>query len=455
MPERQIRARTRPRRPGRWGSSSVVRAMQAGAVMLLASACVSQDIAVTPGKPDIASIADIIRGAPADAQIRVLVLHGMGADENWNDPADKRPPVAETIRRRLADDPRRAPDRARLDLGMTAPQYRLAGKAIGFTGASSIGPSGTIKAEWPEGGEKCASVTDAGLGTAEPYLDTQQFESFGRAVTVQELSYWPLLNNLKCRLLVATDTALIGTDTEAYRRCAARFAASVAGAARTPGSPPPARINAIVKARLFEWGLGDAALSMGDVGSTLHDTVRAALACVPAKATGRPVLTIFVTESLGSYVLVESLLAAAAANDMEAMSALGDSPSVYMLANQWSLLALSDVERQPAAGARDDDEAIATLSAAMAKFRAKDAGRGIRQIVAFNDPSDVLTLQTPATFDRIAAIALQQGGSVTNVSIAVSPRYLFGQVANPIRAHLNYRADRRVLDMMIGTRTDR
>ena len=419
------------------------------AAALLLGACATAPV-VTPEGAEVASMRAIIDAAPDGVPVRILVLHGQGAWEGWNDPDQARPPVAQAIAARLMSGERSAEplrEPGRIDLGLPAPVFEI--------GSRTLEPS---EAQWREDGQACRASGEGGaVGTAEPYLDTVRFTYDGHPVTVFELSYWPILGLLKCDQLIERDTALIGRDTESYRACAARFPQAVAGRPRPEGAPRPAAINKAVKERLFEGGFGDAVLTAGPVGAVVHDAVLAAIRC--AEAEGNPDRVAFVvTESLGSYVLIEALLGAVAeAARTREPGFVARADSLYMLANQWALLALADIGvREPEGGSSSGSPSSSGASTLQAAMAARDrvpvrAAGEIRQIVAFNDPSDLLTYQTPDYFEEALGVLEGRGRRVTvrNVTVPVATRW-FGLFANPVAAHLNYRTDERVLDMMIG-----
>jgi hypothetical protein len=307
--------------------------------------------------------------------------------------------------------------------------------------------------EWIADDEDAAVCRADGnrIGTAEPYLERMSFSYGSHPVDIYEVSYWPLLNYMKCRYLVGVDTALIGTQTEAYRLCESRFPRSVDGAQRTPGSPPTARANKVVKSRLFEWGFGDAVLSTGPVGDAVHRSIISALDCV-ARDHDADGVTIIITESLGSYLLIEALLDAnPTAEQARAIDFVANADSIYMLANQWALLSLADIAEDGRGPITAQRLNALLLERRTARGENAIPEHGIGQIVAFNDPNDVLTYQTPEYFEDVTG-ALEGDETpqpVINVTIAVTPTYL-GLIANPIAAHLNYRADADVLDLMVG-----
>ena len=412
-----------------------MRTTLASAAALLLAACATAPV-VTPDGAEVASMRAIIDAAPDGVPVRILVLHGQGAWEGWNDPGQTRPPVAEAIARRLGGTAIREP--GPIDLGLPAPVFEI--------GSRTLRPS---QAQWDVGGQACRPASAGGaVGTAEPYMDTVRFEYDGHPVTIFELSYWPVLGLLKCDQLIERDTALIGRDTQSYRRCAERFPQAVNGRPLTEGAARPAALNKSVKERLFEWGFGDAVLMTGPVGEVVHDAVLAAIEC--AEREGNPDRVAFVvTESLGSYVLIEALLGAVAEAAGEGRPGfVARADSLYMLANQWALLALADIGVRGEAG-----PSASELQEAMnARGQVPVAAAGeIRQIVAFNDPNDVLTYQTPDYFEEAVGVLEGRGRRVTvkNVTVPVATSW-FGLFANPLAAHLGYRTDDRVLDLMVG-----
>lgn len=164
--------------------------------------------------------------------------------------------------------------------------------------------------------------------------------------------------------------------------------------------------------------------------------------------------THFVTHSLGSRIVLDGLQRLAA--EIEAVvgqrQAADDlrrrmqakTTSVFMLANQLPLL------QSGFAPAAVSDQIAAFCTPAGASF-AERLFREV-QIVAFSDPNDLVSYPIPDRFvqtfidSRICPVA-------ANVTLNIAPvRSLFGlgEIADPLRAHLDYDSDERVIGLMAG-----
>jgi hypothetical protein len=223
-----------------------------------------------------------------------------------------------------------------------------------------------------------------------------------------------------------------------------------------------ARINALLKDWLMDECLADAIYYVGDEGRPkIQEAIAKAVSIVlsgqpdePCKeATSSAIASAFqpseqpliiITQSLGSKMLFDTLIemtnrcaqrAGAAAQAMK--EGLKRPVQVFMLANQIPILSLAYSPRlneqfrtAVATGPRSGIADILSLTKAAPRFRPLALGAE-RQVVAFSDPSDVLSYtlrtapgQTPGVdFDDVL---------VTNVPV------WFTAVEWPVDAHLGY-----------------
>ena len=157
-----------------------------------------------------------------------------------------------------------------------------------------------------------------------------------------------------------------------------------------------------------------------------------------------------ITHSLGSRATIDALqLIATRLQELQTPEAQRvaqvlkqQEMPVYMLANQLALLQLGSTP-PPITGQRAD-----YCSAGGKNFEQRLFTK--TQIVAFNDPNDLLSFPIDNSFSskyldsRICA-------DVTNVMINVTPAVtlpLIGAVANPMDAHTEYEVDARVIKLI-------
>jgi len=270
--------------------------------------------------------------------------------------------------------------------------------------------------------------------------------------------------------------------------------------------PRGALINRKLKGSLIDWGLSDVLLTTGPLGGILRDGIRQLMAKSAAfdpsesaanagEATGRynwraqlnrPSTMdqefIGVTHSLGGYLLFNTLttekpdagdpevssVAAQriAAEDSALQYIFGRMSLIYLFANQLEMLEITNLETAPA------KPAAAVLSRGLAsplpppinpaanfrslvnrwqqlqaEFQATihpndEAARQKIQVVAWSDPSDVLTWRVP----RIGNV------DVINLYVQNAPHW-FWLFETPTSAHGNYAENKDVLRVMFANTT--
>jgi hypothetical protein len=164
--------------------------------------------------------------------------------------------------------------------------------------------------------------------------------------------------------------------------------------------------------------------------------------------------TRFVTHSLGSRIILDSLQTLAGEIDR----VVGQRPvaaelkrrmqekttTVFMLANQLPLL------QSGFAPAAVSDQIADFCTPAGSRY----ADRLFRQVevVAFSDPNDLVSYPIPDRFVQ-TYIDSRICPEAVNVTLNIAPvRSLFGlgDIADPLRAHLDYDSDERVIGLMAG-----
>jgi hypothetical protein len=326
--------------------------------------------------------------------------------------------------------------------------------------------------------------------------------SDGGPLVVDEINWWPLVVPVKCRALLAGDARLAGPDPTLLKFCSqppemdsahpGRFMAYTwmsPDEATTLKAlrPRGALINRRMKTILLDWGFSDALMAAGSMQDVFREGIRQLfLKSVRFNADGSKTNAweqqlkdphgvdrefIVVSHSLGSYLvfatltmgqrdsLLQSLLAptqnGAAAEDAAAQYILERTSLVYFFANQVPMLELANLGGPGAAGLRIlkglvPGEAIGVLSTLMTKWEdlrqtfvqrsggAEGTPAKKAQLVAWSDPSDLLTWRLPAL----------KGLVISNLYVRNSGwHWIF---ANPGAAHDNYMVNKEVLRIMLG-----
>ncbi|MEQ9434243.1 MAG: hypothetical protein RJQ02_00330 [Hyphomonas sp.] len=257
--------------------------------------------------------------------------------------------------------------------------------------------------------------------------------------------------------------------------------------------PPRALLNALLKDDVMVAGLTDAVLSVGPLGAAARDAIRQSVCIMAADALEVPPRPLdaprcklsdetlarfggvanvaahldqheftFLTYSLGSFMLLDSLdefrLWPGDLGPPELtcrlIPALLDDTPVYMFSNQVSLL----LTAHPHLGC--DPDGSCDLYGEFGGRRLlltdpRDRGRvgdkagvcraGSRlQIVAFNDPNDIMGYRVPDYLTDSPMI-----GRVVNVRVRNPAFWLPGLLANPVAAHSNHGNNPAILDFII------
>lgn len=287
---------------------------------------------------------------------------------------------------------------------------------------------------------------------SRPYVERQTFDLEGdgaKQVVVDEINWWPFVFSIKCRALALPEAKLAGPDDDILALCASTqkpFHPWITQTELTKANLQRAQgawANRLVKQRLVDWGIADAALVLGPLKSYFHVAMNAAFQF--AKQGERdgedaqgPRHYIIITQSLGSFIMFDAMdHGQQAVGDL-----LNETSDLYFLANQVTLLSLgrislgsraatrttssSQADQQETPSPRGIDQIL--RSWAMPRERAdKPEERKIplaKQIVAFSDPSDMLTFDVPAI----------EGATVVNVHVRNACPVL-GIGADPFKAH--------------------
>ncbi len=284
----------------------------------------------------------------------------------------------------------------------------------------------------------------------------------GAAVVLDEVNWWPLLFPLKCRFLLLPEARLAGADAQHLRLCAqpqqggppwlSAAEAEAAIAYRTPGGGGTT-LNRGIKQQIFDWGLADAVIALGPARFYVRRAMqRAFTAALPFEGRSAEEQDFHViAESLGSFAILDALRPAdelPGAVDI----ALERSASLYFFANQIALLELArltGIEGETRVGGAGRGVAAVEAPSPIAALASRwagapsplRAGRAVpRQIIAFNDPSDMLTWRVPEI----------GGATVVNIHNRNATAW-FGFVADPVAAHTGHRRNKAVLDVIFGS----
>lgn len=321
--------------------------------------------------------------------------------------------------------------------------------------------------------------TDAEWAASAPVVHRYTYPNGANPpVVVEEVNWWPLVHPIKCRFLLRPDAPLTGLSKDQLDVCSAQGAYAdgehhawltkdeAAQVAKTAGlTGGGAKLNRMLKTEIMNWGLADAVIATGPFSETLGRGIGGALAwaattpvqgAAPSDGARRFVV---ISESLGSFIVLDyytrhyaqgaaqSAATARSAPDTEraaygVVQVLDNTDRLYFLANQVALLEMSRLSvTTPAPGALPDS-GLSGLQRWGAKSKASSSG-GLaepepRQLVAFHDPSDILTFEVPTAIG---------GARVHNVFLANGPTY-FGLLAEPGRAHTAHSRNSCVLEII-------
>jgi len=295
----------------------------------------------------------------------------------------------------------------------------------------------------------------ASWNRSQPFVMRTKIASDRGDVTIDEVNYWPLLFPLKCRFLLVPEHDLSGNDRTNLEHCRERGWLSQVPLDRLLNSKPQskggARLNAIGKQQILNWGLSDAVIALGPMRRYLNDAIEKA--CELAMADGPDDEYVIFAESLGSFVVLDAF----AANQQSVKDVVNRTNDLYLLANQFALLELARIDGIPTDSQRgasllgdaagqpaDPPSPLAVLGAwgrsATPNLLGKPAGQP-RQIIAFSDPSDLLTYRLPAL----------EGVKVVNVYDRQGFDFL-GLFADPLKAHTGHVDNPAVWRVLLGKR---
>ena len=317
-----------------------------------------------------------------------------------------------------------------------------------------------------------SSTSSEAWNAAAPFVVHWKLSrSSGPTIYVDEIDWWPLVFSLKCRQIVGSDASLVGPSVNRIKSCSTlKPDASVSGRFISYDWIPTqdalgllklpsrgARVNRNLKNGLLDWGFSDAVLALGPLHPYLLDAIRQlilkSVAISSNGSGGGPTRLrddeeyVIVSHSLGSYLIFSALDIDAATPKTPTVQRSGDTfeqilgrtSLVYFFANQLRLLELATLD-----GASGKN--LASHLKAWGGFRC-DYLKSLPgstlpcappQIVALNDPSDLLTWTVPP----IPTV------EVHNVVVKNAPHWLW-LIESPTKAHDYYAKNKSAIAQML------
>jgi hypothetical protein len=323
-----------------------------------------------------------------------------------------------------------------------------------------------------------------------PFIDRYKLAGNGHApILLDELNWWPIAYPLKCKWLIPSDAGLTGPSKQQIDICTA----GPQGTQSDPDHPgrystyrwiqPPEAAelggirrhatfaNRSLKNGLMDWGFGDAVMALGPVQEILTAGIRQLLV-KSLEAEGVNLQTskpedagpdfYFITHSLGSYLSLAALDSDWLGPQTPELSEFLISPEekaaadyfsahtsgFYFLANQVELLELArvsaptqtDTDSSPGGPAKKRKPRSINHWRAMRQsfLEHRSSSRPGPQIIAFNDPNDLLSWDVPNI----------EGIKVVNIPIHNSGFKIRPFVVWPTGAHDNYAKNSKVLSVI-------
>lgn len=253
----------------------------------------------------------------------------------------------------------------------------------------------------------------------------------GEQMTVHEVTWAPVINGIKHAL--------------DYDRT-------------VPTAGKRSLLNRGLKDGLINARLADPVIYLGEQKSEIQFPVKFTLCrvlkgqfkddrcTVPQSLVDRAGPVVIITESLGSRITFDSIMALRATSDAPTGAAVDRLASrtshVFMLANQLPLLELASVAPPP-----DNPEESGRPSPGLAGFlearqRAEETGNRL-MVIAMSDPNDLLSYDIPPAF-----ASRFSDDRFINVDIGVSGFGLLRIASNALKAHVGFEKDSRVINMI-------
>jgi hypothetical protein len=334
-----------------------------------------------------------------------------------------------------------------------------------------------------------------------PFVDHYVLRrSDGAPVVVDEINWWPLVFPLKCRHIMPGEATLAGPEKGLLGLCSQKTVNDSDHPQRYKAftwlDPSKAKeleslkaraalVNRLLKDDVLDWRFSDAVMAVGSMHAIFREGIRQlilesvrfsadgkkteAWEKQPAEAGAGDREFVVVSHSLGSYLIFSTLnldqqenapqetapnaaqpqpdSGEAGREDAAARYVFERTSLVYFLANQLPLLSLASVQgTQTAANAEGFRSRMRQWAELREKFGQQHSGSGATpvrppQIVAWSDPSDLLSWCIPAEKPLL----------ITN--LYVRNTWWHWLMANPQAVHDNYDKNKGVLKTIMGSKS--
>ena len=422
----------------------------AAILLLLAALSWSQSATPAPTKSTPSLTDSIKRVNTEKTQLHFLYVHGMGASgPGESASADLRKSICKFLRDCTTTegefDGTDYADAGDFALNSPPPSFRYLGQSL-------------WKAE--------ANGTSEEWNASAPYVDHYKLVRRGDAPTIylDEINWWPLVFAAKCRQIIGEDASLAGPN-KTYLRICSLPAKRDPNSQKNPGRfrnypfldnaqqlealpPKGAILNRALKTFVLDWGFADAMLAVGPMRSLflegIGELVRKSFKVAADGSRGDNVTPapsqefVVVSHSLGSYLMFSAL----DVRDPDTPTppkwradydyVLTNTSKAYFLANQVRLLELANLDVTKNGN-------LMTHLKTWSDLR-QSAHKPVPQIVAWSDPSDLLTWTVPVLDPQIA--------TVCNETVQNAPHW-FWLIESPGKAHTTYDQNKRVIKVML------
>ncbi|PUB89038.1 MAG: hypothetical protein DBP01_11010 [gamma proteobacterium symbiont of Ctena orbiculata] len=213
-----------------------------------------------------------------------------------------------------------------------------------------------------------------------------------------------------------------------------------------------ASLNSALKDGLLNDCLADAVIYLGSKGELIRKGVKRSLLKIKGDIKTNNSSLFFLSESLGSKVLRDSLLCNIDKKSIEVINLLSKSSVIYLGANQIPLLnsgnnneciipkSFIDTFDKSSDGITGGFDDILNIIKQHKEFNALgiDIPEGISTVISFTDPNDLLSYEISNEYGE---------NEVINVIVSNSNTW-FGFIQNPVSAHLGYRRNEDVINLL-------
>ena len=337
--------------------------------------------------------------------------------------------------------------------GAAAPLAQLLREKLGFGGGDPGPPQYVDLGRRPSATYNLKPIweSDDDWKASRPFVIRRELSRADKTrVIIDEVNWWPLLFPLKCQFIVVPEHLLSGDDKAHLNLCGlgtTAFHDWVKASGREflaqPRRGRAALLNRTLKQQIMNWGLADAVIALGPMQDYLRRTMDQAFKMASdGSGSGSKVV---MSESLGSFVVMDAMTSSQAVRNF-----VRDSDDLYFFANQFALLELGRIDRLkpvPTPSESVSLSAAVPLSPPNSPFaQLRDWASGghelresPKQIIAFSDPSDLLTYPVP----RI------DGAIVVNLYDRNEFDF-FGLFAWPGSAHTGHLANKAVKNALLA-----